>query len=60
MLSLSKISNSGGASTYFEIDDYYTKEEAKEIIKDSTFWHGSLVDELSIKLDLYFYKIRFA
>jgi hypothetical protein len=35
MLSLSKISNSGGASTYFEIDDYYTKEEAKEIIKDS-------------------------
>ena len=48
MLSLSKLTSSSGASTYFEIDDYYTKEEAQVELERTTSFQGELAKELQL------------
>ena len=48
MLSIAKLTSSSGAASYFELDDYYSKEEADTILKETTAWHGSLKGELNL------------
>jgi len=48
MLSLSKLTSSSGASTYFEVDDYYTKEEAQVELERTTSFQGELAKELQL------------
>ena len=49
MLSLAKLTSSAGASTYFEVDDYYTKEEAQIEIEKTTAFHGKIAEEMNLK-----------
>jgi conjugative relaxase-like TrwC/TraI family protein len=48
MLSLSKLTSSAGASSYFEVDDYYTKEEAQVELERTTSFQGELAKELQL------------
>jgi conjugative relaxase-like TrwC/TraI family protein len=48
MLSLAKLTSSSGASSYYEIDDYYTKEEAQKQLEDTTSFQGKLKEELNL------------
>ena len=48
MLSIAKLTSSAKASSYFELDDYYSKEETLSILKETTSWHGSLKNELNL------------
>ena len=48
MLSLANLTSSAGASTYFEVDDYYTKEEAQVELERTTSFQGELAKELQL------------
>ena len=48
MLSLAKLTSSAGASSYFEVDDYYTKEEAQVELERTTSFQGELAKELQL------------
>lgn len=48
MLSLSKLTSSAGASSYYELDDYYTKEEYQNQLEKTTSFQGKLKEELNL------------
>ena len=48
MLSLSNLTSSTGASVYFELDDYYTKDEAQAELIRTTSFQGEIAKELNL------------